>query len=114
MYSFYVHYLQEGTNIEAYRKDHGRNQPFVLALGNDVCHPSQCFVILEKRVFERKSLLSAVDLCYKIFQVFDLEYPAQARAMWVIMDTVVYEVEAGAQETGAVKAFRAYYHFNKK
>ncbi|XP_071497429.1 uncharacterized protein [Diadema antillarum] len=105
---------KEGTSLEAYRKDHGRNQPFVLAVGNNVCQPIQCFVILESQVFERKSLVSAVDLCYKIFQIFDLEYPAQARAMWVILDTVVYGVEAGAQETGAVKAFRAYYHFNKK
>ncbi|XP_071495097.1 uncharacterized protein [Diadema antillarum] len=92
---------KEGTSLEAYRKDHGRNQPFVLAVGNNVCQPIQCFVILESQVFERKSLVSAVDLCYKIFQIFDLEYPAQARAMWVILDTVVYGVEAGAQETGA-------------
>lgn len=93
---------------------HGRNQPFILALGGHFCNPAQTFVVLEHHVLEQKSLVAAVDLCYKIFQIFDLQYPCQARAMWVVMDTIAFDVKPGAQESGAVRAFRAYYHFNQK
>lgn len=105
---------QEGTNVEAYKSSHGRNQPFILALGGHFCNPAQTFVVLEHHVLEQKSLVAAVDLCYKIFQIFDLQYPCQARAMWVVMDTIAFDVKPGAQESGAVRAFRAYYHFNQK
>ncbi|XP_030846710.1 uncharacterized protein LOC115926207 isoform X1 [Strongylocentrotus purpuratus] len=110
----FIDFQKEGTNVEAYKSSHGRNQPFILALGGHFCNPAQTFVVLEHHVLEQKSLVAAVDLCYKIFQIFDLQYPCQARAMWVVMDTIAFDVKPGAQESGAVRAFRAYYHFNQK
>ncbi len=68
-----------------------RGQPFVLALGGSYSQPRQTFVIIERRAFETKTLLGAVDLCYKSYQILDLTYPPQASAVWVFLDNIVYD-----------------------
>ena len=73
---------------------------------------SQTFVIFERRALPTEMLTKAVDTCFKIFHIFDLEYPAQASAIWNFFDTLVFGLHAAkGQESGAVRRFRAYYHF---
>ena len=78
-------HFQVGTNLPDYlhglEKDGGRKQPFVLLLG-DKLSPSQVFVIIERTALLQNSVLSAVDACFKAFQILNFEYPPACKPVW--------------------------------
>ncbi|KAL7855273.1 hypothetical protein SRHO_G00174630 [Serrasalmus rhombeus] len=61
-----VEYVSEAT----------RPYPFVLALGDDQ-RCSQCFAVINGKAMEQSTLVGAVDVCFKAFFVFDINYPRQ-------------------------------------
>ena len=44
--------------------------------------PGQCYVVIERSAFSCSSLKAAVDYCYKMFQILQLDYPAKAAVIW--------------------------------
>ena len=108
---FFFLYFQEGTALDFYLSTFkGRNQPFVLVIGGSYKNPGQCFVVLERKAYERRSLLAAIDFCYKVIQILDLEYPTQVSNVWNFFDTIVYAV-TGVKQTAAVQQFGSYHYF---
>jgi hypothetical protein len=100
--------FQEGTSLDHFLKTfQGRTQPFILVLVGDHRNPAQCFVIMERRPYAAATLVKAVGLCYKLYQIFHLEYPTQALAIWQFFDLTVYQVKV-EKESGSVRQFRAY------
>ena len=56
------------------------------------------------------TILAAIGLCYKTYQILDLCYPPQAMGVWKALDSLIYDVNVPT-ERGSLMAFRAYYHF---
>ena len=98
---------QVGTNLVEYLQEAraSRTYPYVLSLGNDVWNSSQSFVILCGEALEQKTLLQAVDVCFKVFYIFDIEYPKQCASVWQFLQNAVYEM--GGDESKPVKFLRA-------
>ena len=46
-----------------------------MILGGTYHQPKQLFVIIERKALEVDTLLAAIDLCYKTYQILDLCYP---------------------------------------
>ncbi|XP_066528826.1 uncharacterized protein [Hoplias malabaricus] len=91
-----------GSNMVEYlrhAKD-TRELPYVLMLGDCSCC-SQAFVIISGEALEQSTLLGAVDVCFKAFYVFDLQYPKQCAPVWQFLQTVVYELPG--QESPAIR-----------
>jgi len=52
----------------------------------------------ERQLFPAVSILDAVDLCYKLIMLFDLEFPDECHGVWSFFDHFVYGGEG--QKTG--------------
>ena len=93
--------FQIGTSVAEYaaqRKKHCEQhnitwQPQVLILGRDVLHIEQAFVFVNDMVYPITSTVKAVDICFKIFQVFGMEYPVECRMPWLCLQKAVYNIE---------------------
>lgn len=77
--------------------------PYVLMLGDNQCF--QAFAVINGAALEQSTLLAAVDVCFKAFYVFDINYPKQCSPVWQFPETVVYELSR--EETPAVRALQA-------
>lgn len=69
-----------------------RKQSFILAIGEKLC-PTQTFVIIEKYIIEVNSLLKAVDICFKLMYIFNLEFSPYCRNVWQFLNEIFYKCE---------------------
>ncbi|CAB3987566.1 Hypothetical predicted protein [Paramuricea clavata] len=95
-----------GTNIPKYLEDNLK--PHILVLGERL-HPHQVFLVCEGKCLERSNLVEAVDSCFKLFYVLDMEYPWQSNVTWEFFQKVVYclEDKTPRKTTSAVISMRA-------
>ena len=68
-----------------------RTQPFVLILG-ERGNPSQVYLVFERRTYPFKTVIKAIDVCFKIFYVFDIDYPSQCKSTWQFIQQCLYEI----------------------
>ncbi len=85
------------------RAESTKPHPFVMAMENGR-HISQAFVILDGRSLEQSTLLAAVDLCFKAFNIFDMNYPKQCASTWEFLQHVIFQMEG--KESSAVRFLR--------
>ncbi|XP_062371657.1 uncharacterized protein LOC134059267 isoform X2 [Sardina pilchardus] len=93
-----------GMTIADYLTASPAEYPYVLMLGEEYdC--SQVFVVINGTPLEHRSLLSAVDACFKAFFILQLQYPKQCAQVWEFIQTVVFGIPG--HESNAVKLMRA-------
>ncbi|XP_063960266.1 uncharacterized protein LOC135155266 [Lytechinus pictus] len=106
----FIDFQPIGTNLPQYLDGlmSKRRQPFVLALGPQKV-PAQYFAVVEGRALKQDSLLKAVDVCFKLFYVLDLEYPSACYTTWEFIQKVLYQVNAKDRNTSScVRSLRTY------
>lgn len=88
-----------GTNMVEYlqQAEASRPYPYVLSLENGHID-SQAFVILAGEALEQSTLIGAVDVCFKSFYVFDVNYPKQCFYSWEFIQNI-YELEGSESPT---------------
>ena len=69
-----------------------RKQPFILAIGERYS-PSQTFVVCENQCIESTSLLKAIDLCFKLTYILNLEFSVYCRNVWHFLNEIFYKCE---------------------
>ncbi|CAL8384297.1 unnamed protein product [Gadus morhua 'NCC'] len=84
-----------------------RAYPYILILG-DNC--SQAFVVFAGKALEQWTLLGAVDICFKIFYVFDIKYPKQCAHVWELFPNCLSD--RGGQGWLGAKFRRCYIFFD--
>ncbi|XP_073789441.1 uncharacterized protein [Danio rerio] len=100
-----------GTNMAEYlRSKESIESPYVLMLGDN--HNFQAFAIINGTALEQSTLLAAVDICFKAFYIFDVNYPKQCSLVWQFLQTVVYGLPG--EETPAVRVLRAFIFAEKQ
>ncbi|XP_034089809.1 uncharacterized protein LOC117557924 [Gymnodraco acuticeps] len=94
-----------GTNMVQYLQTAERTQPFphILCLGDDTT-TCQTFTIVSDNAIETDTFLGAVDLCFKAFFVFDLNYTKQCLPTWEFIQQAVYNIDG--HESSNVKFMR--------
>ena len=81
-----------GINMVEYLKEAGRPYPYILVLGEgEACH--QAFVIFAGRALEQRTLLGALDICFKTFYVLDINYPKECSHVWELLQSAIYKME---------------------
>ncbi|KAJ8021780.1 hypothetical protein HOLleu_39074 [Holothuria leucospilota] len=102
------------TSIDLYCEEidaKARPQPFIVILWDLLQRTRQFFVLFERRPLPSPSLLKAIDTCFKLHYVFDLDYQADCVASWQFLQNIIFEMNSTAStEINTVKAFRAYYN----
>ena len=104
------HDLQIGTNIPDYLEKKCQKQPFILLLG-EVDRPEQAFVVVEKVAISGKSLLHALDICFKLIYILDVDYAWQCGNTWDFIQKFIFglgDEKRRAQSVPAVSLLTNY------
>lgn len=75
------HLPQIGTNIPEYLETKNQTQPSILVLG-ETQSPEQAFAVVEKSAIPANGLLHALDICFKLIYILDVDYPWQSMNTW--------------------------------
>ncbi|ROL44307.1 hypothetical protein DPX16_8729 [Anabarilius grahami] len=83
-----------GTNVVDYLSSDTGRDPHVLVLG-DKENSSQVFVIFNGEAVEQETLIQAVDLCFKMFYVYDINYPKPSAPIWGFLQHAIFKIPGG-------------------
>lgn len=67
-------------------------QPFILLVGTSFSDFKDIYVVVDDTKYKFTSTLKAVDICFKIFQIFNLEYPKQSLKTWILLQKYLYNI----------------------
>uniref|UniRef100_A0A1I8P1J6 Uncharacterized protein n=1 Tax=Stomoxys calcitrans TaxID=35570 RepID=A0A1I8P1J6_STOCA len=82
--------LQRGESI----------QPFILAVGDSMFSSiEQCFVYLDGNLLAFDNFLRALDICFKSFHLFNLQYPKASDPFWTFIEAYFYDIDTGSKKS---------------
>lgn len=64
-------------------------QPFILIVGTPL-NPKEIIIFFDCIKFKMFSILSAIDVCFKLFHLFNLEYPSESSIVWHFIQKYFY------------------------
>lgn len=64
-------------------------QLFILTIGTPT-KPKEILVFFDCIKYKLFSIISAIDICFKIFHLFNLEYPPEAYIVWLFIQKYFY------------------------
>jgi len=67
-------------------------QPCVLVIGS-LMDPKQILIYFDTIKYKMFSALKAYDMCFKIFHVFNVEYPIESHDVWLFIQTFFYNIK---------------------
>lgn len=93
-----------------YLQTRKQTQPLVVALGERL-KPDQVFVVVEGHVVKCKSLMAAVDMCFKVIYVLWTDFAWQCANTWDALQKIVYGLGEGkgkAMTSPSTRTLRSY------
>ncbi|XP_066594187.1 uncharacterized protein [Prorops nasuta] len=68
-------------------------QPFIIIIGPTLTDIESIYVCLDDIIYKLESVLQAVDICFKIFHVFNLKYPPESEHIWQLVQLYIYNIK---------------------
>ncbi|XP_035712070.1 uncharacterized protein LOC118437260 isoform X2 [Folsomia candida] len=101
---FFIKFIKTNEDLEEFRLSESvRKQPFVLCLGNlKNLEIQQAYIMVERRLMLAESLVKAVDTCFKIFYVLQLQFPEECSGVWCFFDHTVFQTNEIKSPTSSV------------
>lgn len=65
-------------------------QPYIIVVGPTLAEILTVFVSVDKVLYNVTSIFKAIDTCFKIFHVLNVEYPVAAHHIWVLIQRELY------------------------
>ncbi|XP_011494538.1 PREDICTED: uncharacterized protein LOC105359609 [Ceratosolen solmsi marchali] len=80
-----------------FRSDRYKNwnvavQPCIVLQGPQPHDIKSAYVSLHQQLWELDSPIRALDLAFKLYQVFNLHYPADCEQLWLVVQKIVYNI----------------------
>ncbi|XP_055923693.1 uncharacterized protein LOC129954066 [Eupeodes corollae] len=75
------HLQQKGDNV----------QPFIIVVGKDVINFKEVFLYFDSVKFPFISFIRAVDICFKTFFLFNLEFPNPSSNFWNFIQSLYFD-----------------------
>jgi len=69
----------------------GPIQPCILIVGS-LFEPKQIMIYFDTIKYMVFTILKAFDVCFKIFHVFNVEYPHESEDIWLFLQTFFYDI----------------------
>ncbi|KYN14493.1 hypothetical protein ALC57_13299, partial [Trachymyrmex cornetzi] len=66
-------------------------QPYIIVVGCTLAEVNAFYVCIDKVLYQVSTALAAIDLCFKIFHVFDVTYPPESEHIWNIIQLCLYK-----------------------
>lgn len=87
-------------HIESLLKRGESIQPFILAVGDSMFSSiEQCFVYLDGNLIAFDNFLRALDICFKSFHLFNLQYPKASDPFWTFIEAYFYDIDTGSKKS---------------
>lgn len=67
-------------------------QPFVVYVGDSIVTPTAVFVVVDGVMYRFNSVLTAVDVTFRIIHAIHAEYPEQSRDLWLVIQKGIYNI----------------------
>lgn len=67
-------------------------QPFIMVVGT-ILEPKEFLVYLDGHKYQINAFLNAIDVCFKIFNLFNLEYPIESVSVWSFIQKYFYKIK---------------------
>ncbi|KAF0721282.1 Uncharacterized protein FWK35_00028828, partial [Aphis craccivora] len=66
-------------------------QPFIIICGTTF-KPKEIIIFFDCIKYKMFSFISAIDICFKIFHIFNLEYPVESYIVWLFIQKYFYDI----------------------
>lgn len=66
-------------------------QPFIIVIGTPL-KPNQILVYFDSIKYKVFNITRAIDICFKLFNLFNLQYPLQSCAVWMFIQKCYYNI----------------------
>jgi hypothetical protein len=66
-------------------------QPFLIIVGS-IKDIQDVYVCVDNEVYKVPELLQGLDICFKTFHVFNLQYPSASEHIWMLIQKGIYKV----------------------
>jgi len=68
-------------------------QPFIIVVGVDIFNLVEFYVSFGKFFYKFNSFIIALDICFKIYQVFGIKYPNESHKVWSFLQYFFYNMK---------------------
>ncbi|XP_055374191.1 uncharacterized protein LOC129607308 [Condylostylus longicornis] len=89
-----IQIFKEPVQLDSLFQSSSPIQPFVIIIADDIFNIKQNVVYFDKRKYECGNFLKCFNTCFKIFNVFNLEYPKPARNFWYFFQ-ILFKIPTG-------------------
>lgn len=63
-------------------------QPYIINIDGEDLH--EIYVCVDDILYKTNSALEAIDVCFKVFQVFHVKYPSACEHLWLLIQKGIY------------------------
>lgn len=68
-------------------------QPFVFAIGDNITSIKEIYTYFDGIKYKFFNIIRAVDICFKIFYIFNLNFPEECVMHWSFIETYFYKMK---------------------
>lgn len=65
-------------------------QPYIIFVGS-YDSVEEIYVSLDDVLYKVNSMIEAIDVCFKIFHVFEVNYPVSSEHLWLLIQQGIYK-----------------------
>lgn len=85
-------YTQIQNKVDSYYEKKQTLQPLICIIGDEYINSKEFFVYYFNTYYKFPNIVKAVDLCFKIFHVFNLKYPIESVLVWTFLQNYIYDI----------------------
>lgn len=80
------------TKEKTLRKGHSVQPYMIFVKGNNDLEVSSYYVVINSNYIKLESPLKAIDICFKSFFSFHLNYPLECEVIWIFIQKYFYNI----------------------
>lgn len=89
-----VQSYEEADHLRHRRSKNAPIQPFIITIGEDVTKITDSYVYFDGLKTPFQNFIRAVDICYKIYHLFNLQYPKASSTFWNFIQIYFFEINS--------------------
>lgn len=67
-------------------------QPYIITVGPDDA-VNEVYICVDETLYKVHNIITALDLCFKAFHVFQLSYPLASEHLWLLIQRGIYNFD---------------------
>lgn len=87
-------YQEVEDHIQFLKEKKKNIQPFLYCVGSDFLHIEEIFIFFDNIRYQFFNFLRAVDICFKIFFVFNLDFPKESVMFYSFLETYFFKFKS--------------------